>query len=57
MQGRNDKTRTPTIHASELRGLAKEVGSVLSEVNDLHGKEDRAEKYDSSKLETLEAGY
>jgi outer membrane protein assembly factor BamD len=39
---------------ARLRGLEKEVGSVLSELNDLHGKEDRAEKYDTSRLDTLE---
>jgi outer membrane protein assembly factor BamD len=37
-----------------LRGLDKEVGSVLSEVNDLRGKEEHAEKYDTSKIEGLE---
>src|SRR6478672_8428780 len=51
----NDKTKNPDDPRERLRGLAKEVGSVLSEVNDLHAKEDRSEKYDSSKLETLEA--
>src|SRR5438270_707311 len=29
-----------------LRGLDKEVGSVLQDVNDLRGKQDRSEKYD-----------
>ena len=51
----NDKTKNPDDPRERLRGLSKEVGSVLSEVNDLHGKEDRAEKYDASKLDTLEA--
>jgi outer membrane assembly lipoprotein YfiO len=37
-----------------LRGLDKEVGSVLGEINDLHTKEERSEKYDTSKLEGLE---
>jgi len=37
-----------------LRGLDKEVGSVLNEVNDLRGKEEHAEKYDTSKIEGLE---
>jgi outer membrane protein assembly factor BamD len=50
----NDKTKNPDDPRERLRGLAKEVASVLSEVNDLHGKEDRSEKYDASKLETLE---
>ena len=37
-----------------LRGLDKEVGSLLSEVNDLHGKEEKAEKYDTARLSGLE---
>jgi outer membrane protein assembly factor BamD len=37
-----------------LRNLEKEVGSIQSELSDLRSKEDRAEKYDSSKLDTLE---
>lgn len=37
-----------------LRGLDKEVGSVLSEVSDLRGKQDRSEKYDISRLDGLE---
>ena len=51
----NDKTKNPDDPRERLRGMAKEVSSILSEVNDLHAKEDRSEKYDSSKLETLEA--
>ena len=50
-----DKTKNADDPRERLRGLSKEVGSVLSDVNDLHGKEDRSEKYDSSKLESLEA--
>ena len=49
------KTKNVDDPRERLRGLSKEVGSVLSDVNDLHGKEDRAEKYDSSKLDSLEA--
>ena len=37
-----------------LRGLDKEVGSVLGEVSDLRGKQDRSEKYDTGQLEGLE---
>jgi outer membrane protein assembly factor BamD len=51
----NDKTKNPDDPRERLRGLSKEVGSVLSEVNDLHAKEDRAEKYDVSRLDSLEA--
>ena len=38
-----------------LRGLEKEVGSVLSEVNDIRAKNDRAERYDVTALDRLEA--
>jgi outer membrane protein assembly factor BamD len=50
-----DKTKNPDDPRARLRGLDKEVGSLLSEVNDLHSKEERAEKYDSSRLPGLEA--
>jgi outer membrane assembly lipoprotein YfiO len=49
-----DKTKNADDPRERLRGLSKEVGSVLSEVNDLHTKEDHAEKYDASKLDGLE---
>ena len=49
-----DKTKNPEDPRERLRGLAKEVGSVLGEINDLHGKEDRSEKYDTSKIDGLE---
>jgi outer membrane protein assembly factor BamD len=38
-----------------LQGLDKEATSLLSEVNDLHAKQDRSERYDVTKLDTLEA--
>jgi outer membrane protein assembly factor BamD len=37
-----------------LRGLEKEVGSILSEVNDIRGRHDRAERYDPTSLDRLE---
>ena len=37
-----------------LRGLDKEVGSLLSEVNDLITKDEKAEKYDTSRIGSLE---
>ncbi|MEP6706148.1 MAG: outer membrane protein assembly factor BamD [Pyrinomonadaceae bacterium] len=37
-----------------LRGLDKEVGSVLGDVNDLRGKADRSDKFDVHQLEGLE---
>lgn len=48
------KEKNPDDPRERLRGLDKEVGSVLSEVNDLRAKEERAEKYDTSKLDGLE---
>jgi outer membrane protein assembly factor BamD len=50
-----DKTKNPEDPRERLRTLVKEVTSVLSEVNNLHAKEDRSEKYDASQLDTLEA--
>src|SRR6185436_4727750 len=49
----SDKTKNADDPRERLRGLSKEVNSVLSEVNDLHAKEDRSDKYDASKLDTL----
>jgi len=49
-----NKEKNPDDPRERLRGLEKEVGSVLSEINDLRAKEERAEKYDTSKLEGLE---
>ncbi|MDQ5843793.1 MAG: outer membrane protein assembly factor BamD [Acidobacteriota bacterium] len=37
-----------------LRSLDKEVGSVLSEVNDIRGKQERAERYDPTIVDRLE---
>ena len=50
----NDKSKNPDDPGTRLRGLLKEVSSVQSEVSDLHSKEDKAEKYDPSKLDGLE---
>ena len=50
----SDGKKNPDDPRERLRGLDKEVGSVLSEVNDLHSKEERSEKYDGSKLDGLE---
>ena len=38
-----------------LRGLEKEVASILSEVNDVRVKQERSERYDTTVLERLEA--
>jgi len=37
-----------------LRSLDKEIGSLLSEVSDLRGKQDRSERYDGTALDRLE---
>ncbi|HVF87054.1 MAG TPA: hypothetical protein VM866_05660, partial [Pyrinomonadaceae bacterium] len=39
---------------ARLRGLEKEVGSVMSEVSDLRAKQERADRYDVSLLDKLE---
>ena len=49
-----DKQAKADDPRERLRGLDKEVGSVLSEVNDLKSKSDRSEKFDTSRLEGLE---
>jgi len=40
--------------AVRLRGLEKEVSSVLSEVNDIRAKNDRAERFDATTIDRLE---
>ena len=50
-----DKTKNPDDPRERLRGLAKEEASLSSEVSDLRTKDDRAEKYDPSKIDNLEA--
>lgn len=39
---------------ARLSGLEKEVGKLLNEVNDLKGKQDRAERFDPSTIQQLE---
>ena len=53
-QDSGDKKKNPEDPRERLRSLDKDVASVLSEVNDLHSKDDKAEKYDASRLDTLE---
>src|SRR5229473_1407777 len=48
------KEKNPDDPRERLRGLDKEVGSVLNEINDYRAKEERADKYDTSKIEGLE---
>jgi outer membrane protein assembly factor BamD len=44
----------PDDARARLSGLEKEVNSVLSDVNDLRGKQERAERYDQSEIGKLE---
>src|SRR6185436_13501688 len=48
------KDKNPDDPRERLRGIDKEVGSVLTEVSEIQGKEERAEKYDPSRLPALE---
>jgi outer membrane protein assembly factor BamD len=41
--------------ATQLRGLVQEVSSVSKDVDDLRGKVDRAERYDTKELDRVEA--
>jgi outer membrane protein assembly factor BamD len=62
MTDKTDKTKDPKdakANADDpivrLRGLEKEVSSLSSEVNDIRSKNDKAEKFDSSAVDRLEA--
>jgi outer membrane protein assembly factor BamD len=46
--------KNPDDPRERLRGLDKEVGSILSEVNEIRSKQDRSERYDPTILERLE---
>lgn len=51
----SDKEKpNPDDPRERLRGLDKEVGSILSELNDIRGKQERSERYDTTVLERLE---
>ncbi len=47
--------KNPDDPRERLRGLDKEVGSVLSEVNDVRSKQERSERYDPTILDRLES--
>src|SRR6266550_5691449 len=53
-QAEKDK-KNPDDPRERLRGLDKEVGSILSEVNDIRGKQERSERYDQTALDRLES--
>lgn len=54
----DDKSKDKKTNADDpvvrLKGLEKEVSSLMSEVNDLRSKNDKAEKFDSTALDRLE---
>ena len=52
---RAGEKKNPDDPRERLRGLDKEVGSLISEVNDLRGKQERSERYDPTSLDRLEA--
>jgi len=52
---KNDKEKNAEDPRQRLRGLDKEAASILSEVNDLNTKEDKSEKYDTSRIGSLES--
>jgi outer membrane protein assembly factor BamD len=49
-----EKKDSPDDPRQRLRGLEKEVASILSEVNDIRGKQERSERYDATVLDRLE---
>ncbi|MCM3871276.1 MAG: outer membrane protein assembly factor BamD [Pyrinomonadaceae bacterium] len=49
-----DKKQAVDDPRQRLQGLEKEVSSILSEVNDIRGKQDRSERYDATVLDRLE---
>lgn len=51
--GQGEK-KNPDDPRERLRGLDKEVSSILSEVNDIRGKQERSERYDQTILDRLE---
>jgi outer membrane protein assembly factor BamD len=50
----NEK-KNPDDPRERLRGMDKEIGSIVSEINDLRGKQERSERYDPTSLDRLEA--
>lgn len=53
-QGEKEK-KNPDDPRERLRGLDKEVGSILSDVQDIRAKQERSERYDPTALDRLEA--
>ncbi|HEU4932942.1 MAG TPA: hypothetical protein VFT48_12755, partial [Pyrinomonadaceae bacterium] len=58
MEGKNpdkDKKANADDPVVRLKGLQKDVSSLASEVNDIRSKNDKAEKFDATALDRLEA--
>jgi outer membrane protein assembly factor BamD len=53
--GKKEEQKPTDDAAGRLRGVEREVGQLLSEVNDLGGRVDRADKFDPADLDRLEA--
>jgi outer membrane protein assembly factor BamD len=56
-QSGGDKKQKPSADdpRERLRGLEKEAAALMSEVNDIRAKHDRAERYDATSLDRLES--
>ena len=52
---RAGEKKNPDDPRERLRGLDKEAGSLISEVNEIRGKQERSERYDPTTLDKLEA--
>ncbi|MEP6849296.1 MAG: outer membrane protein assembly factor BamD [Acidobacteriota bacterium] len=52
---KDDKEKLDTP-LGRLTGLEKEISSLISEVNNIHGKVDRGEKYETADIAQLESG-
>src|SRR5688500_5146016 len=52
--GDKSKTANAEDPVVRLKGLEKEVSSLMSEVNDIRSKNDKAEKFDVTALDRLE---
>lgn len=54
-KSQSDKEKkNPDDPRERLRGLDKEVGSILAEINDIRSKQERSERYDPTILDRLE---
>src|SRR6266511_457614 len=53
-QANQGEKKNPDDPRERLRGLDKEVGSIVSELSDVRGKQERSERYDPTILDRLE---